>query len=89
MQADDATRAWLSSELSEVLTERLNAACDFHGNVQALVDELRALGHDLWSFDESHEFEAWCPNWVKRTGPGIIVTFKISVEVEWPDHKES
>ena len=83
-------RATLCRDLAHVLSERLGSSGsdrDFHRKVQALVAELRLLGHDLWSFDESDDMEAWCPDWHTPTGPGIVVTFRPgAVEVEWSDH---
>ncbi|MCY1073258.1 hypothetical protein [Archangium lansingense] len=38
--------------------------------------ELRELGHDLWSFDESTHFQAWCGNWSNPSRPTeLIVEF--------------
>jgi hypothetical protein len=77
-------RALLCHQLGQLLSERLRREPDFHRKVQELVSELRLLGHDLWSFDESDEMEAWSPNYETSTGPGIVVTFKPdAVNVEW------
>ena len=55
-----------------------------------LVSDLRSLGHDLWSFDEDDDFEIWCPDYARPTGPGIIVTFRPdSVEVAWKEDSSS
>jgi hypothetical protein len=82
--ADDAGKTALAAELAGQLAERLRKAPEFHQGVRLLVEELRALGHDLWSFDAADEMEAWCPNYQTPTGPGIVVTFTTEgVEVEW------
>ena len=83
-KADPRDRDRLAAELSGVLQERLRRAGEFHDGVKALVADLRALGHDLWSFDESDEMEVWCPNYQRPTGPGIVVTFTTEgVHVEY------
>jgi hypothetical protein len=82
--ADEAGRATLCAELGNELTSRVHSATDFHAKVSEVVGELRQLGHDLWSFDESDEMEVWCPNYDEPTGPGIVVTFTPDdVRVEW------
>lgn len=85
--SNNAEKDDLSVELSRVLSERLKAMPNFHHGVKQLVLELRAIGHDLWSFDESDDFEVWCPDYHNPTGPGIVVTFTIDgVIVEYPKH---
>ena len=68
------------------LTSRLNEGTEFHAQVRALVEELRALGHDLWSYDEDDDFEIWGPDYQRPSGAGLVVTFRTnSVLVEWSD----
>ncbi|HEY4058664.1 MAG TPA: hypothetical protein VGM39_18755, partial [Kofleriaceae bacterium] len=45
-------------QLEEQICARL---CGDRPAVEArrIVEELRALGHDLWSFDEDDEFQIW------------------------------
>jgi hypothetical protein len=75
-RATDVERRALCDRLSAVITERLSRARSFRAGVGSLVSELRAAGHDLWSFDEDGKsWELWCANWVEPTGPGIIVAF--------------
>ena len=82
---EDGARTSLCSALGEVLSRRIRQSPAFGAEARACVAELRALGHDLWSFDESTDFQIWCPNYAQPTGPGIIVTFTESedVVVEW------
>lgn len=88
--ADDNGKGALAADLAQELTARLMTAPEFHQGVRGLVKELRALGHDLWSFDESDDMEVWCPNYQTPSGPGIVVTFTTEgVEVEWPDSRRS
>jgi len=80
----DPARAVRCQELAQVLSERLRGAPDFHQRVRSLVSDLRSLGYDLWSFDDSDEMEVWCPNYQTPSGPGIVVTFMPdAVTVEW------
>ena len=59
-----ADRSHLVQELAVELTRRLQAASDAEVEARVLVEELRTLGHDLWSFDESVDFQIWCGDWV-------------------------
>jgi len=82
-------REELSTSLGEVLTARIKASGDFHTTVHRLVAELRELGHDLWSFDETDDSQTWCPNWERQSGPGIVVVFSPNaVSVEWSSEAE-
>jgi len=85
LAAEAAERGALCEDLAAVLAVRLGEANEFGETVSACVEELRALGHDLWSFDESDDFQAWCPNYDNPTGPGVVVTFSVpdEVSVEW------
>ena len=81
---DDAGKPMLATDLASKLEERLSHAPEFHTGVRVIVDELRRLGHDLWSFDESDDREVWCPNYLTPSGPGIVITFTTEgVEVAW------
>ncbi len=78
-------RLRICSELETQLSQRLLRARDFHGEVREIVEGLRALGHDLWSYDESDDLEVWGPDYENNGGPGIILTFRVpaAVEVDW------
>lgn len=83
-RSDAVGKAALAADLTESLTDRLRTASEFHPGVHDLVEVLRALGHDLWSYDEEDEMEVWGPNYHTPSGPGIIVTFTPEgVTVEW------
>jgi hypothetical protein len=75
LAADDGARAQLMQVLQDQLSPRLRDSSNFHVTARHIVDELRALGHDLWSFDESDDFEVWAPNYQTPTGPGLVITF--------------
>lgn len=77
-------REALCKDLAQLLAEHLKGEPDFHHRVRGLISELRLLGHDLWSFDESDDMEVWSPNYQTPSGPGIVVTFRPdNVDVEW------
>lgn len=85
-------RAERCRALTEILTRAMRGAVDFHARVRELVDELRAAGHDLWSWDLSEgdepndTWEIWGPDYGTPTGPGILVTFRPDeVCVEWTE----
>jgi hypothetical protein len=84
-QSNDAQRKALCQRLSELLSERLRGASTFHAAVLAIVSELRASGHDLWSYDAGDDFEVWGPNYVRPLGPGIVITFRADnrCDVAW------
>lgn len=80
----DTVRNARCHELARALTTEMKTAKDFHECAASLVAELRAAGHDLWSLDESDDFEVWGPNYETPSGPGIVVTFRPDeVSVDW------
>lgn len=84
LAASEQARLFLCSALAEEVTRRFGQLPSWHDEVEHLVEQLRRLGHDLWSYDESDDFEIWGPNYADPTGPGIIVTFRLEgAEVEW------
>ena len=88
LNAKPEDRQRLLIELAQVLRERLKSGRDFHSSVYGLVGELRALGHDLWNFDEgeSDYFQVWAPNYEVPSGPGLIVRFEPGdVSVTWTE----
>jgi hypothetical protein len=73
----EADRDALCARLAATITKRLASDSHVHDLVGSVVSELRALGHDLWSFDEDGDtFEVWCPNYAQPTGPGLVITFR-------------
>ena len=74
--------------LASALSARLpsgSSESDFHESCYTLIDELRSNGHELWSFDESDDFQIWGPDYTKPGRIGIVVTFQMDggVEVSW------
>jgi hypothetical protein len=59
-------RVRFAAELAAQLTLRLRSAANPERESMALINELRSLGHDLWSFDESTDFQLWCGDYVNR-----------------------
>ena len=76
------------NELARYLSERLVESNDFDQEVQRIVDSLREQGHDLWSWDESDDFELWGPDYQNNpTITGLLIYFKRPsvVEVVWQE----
>lgn len=51
-------QAW-AQELGGALSSRLRKAAIPAAEVENIVNELRQLGHDLWSYDESVDWATW------------------------------
>jgi hypothetical protein len=89
-ELDEGARANRLRDLEAALEGRLprNASSsEFFAESRRAIDELRALGHDLWSFDSDGEaFETWCGDWTKPGGGGrLSITFRHprTVEAAW------
>jgi hypothetical protein len=76
----------LETALARTLENEVSLA-RFFTRTHMLIDELRAIGHDLWSFDsDGVGFEIWCGDWTRpEIGGPLVITFRApsSVEVEW------
>jgi len=84
MAASHADRLRLCAELAADISSKLRGKDSLHREVLSAVEELRNLGHDLWSYDEDEDFEVWGPNYHTPSGPGLVITFAIDrVEVSW------
>ena len=70
--------AALARNLADLLTDRLRRASDVRAEARALVAELRAVGHDLFSWDESTECETWGDDYVRPRTARIIVELHFS-----------
>ena len=70
----------LAQKLAQELTLRLRAANDPGAECLQMVAELRTLGHDLWSFDESIDFQHWCGDWTKSSSAHELI-----VEFAYPE----
>ena len=66
-------RAGLAHELAAEITRRLRAAPDPDSEGHLLADELRGLGHDLHSFDESDDFQLWRGSWVATRNDSELI----------------
>jgi hypothetical protein len=57
----------------------------WHGTAYAVIDALRSVGHDLWSFDEDGDgWQAWCGDY-SRSDPSPA---ELILEFRKPDHVE-
>ena len=75
----------LLDELRLVLSARKYDVRRFHEDVLLIIDDLRTIGHYLWSYDYMDDIEVWGPDYMRPVGPGILLTFRRSgeVDVEW------
>jgi hypothetical protein len=80
--ATDADRRRLADELAQELTRRVQASSDPAQAGYDCIADLKALGHDLWSFDESDDFQLWCGDW---TAPKR--SLELFVEVTYRDEQ--
>ena len=72
-----AERSQLLEELGIELTRRLQAAERPDEEIARTIEELRHLGHDLWSFDASDDFQVWCGDWIAPKAPyELFVDFR-------------
>jgi hypothetical protein len=76
--------AALCEELSVVLTERLRAAADRVVEEKLIIEDLRGLGHDLWSFDDDGDGGTWCADWTRpRAGAALVVRTRYGLDPDW------
>jgi hypothetical protein len=67
--ADPTEREHLCGRLAETLSQEFRVGREWTETAYGVIQELRKLGHDLWSFDdESPRFQIWCPDWSRTTG---------------------
>lgn len=73
-QAEDANA--LASSLADVLSGRLRSSTDRGAEVKRLVDELKAAGHELYSWDESGDWQIWGDDYMRPRPTRLIVEFR-------------
>lgn len=88
-RASDSERKTLCAELVEIIDDMSAGKGAFHERVHGVVAELKRLGHELYSFDEDDDFEAWCPSWVGEDGTGLCLYFVRDgvSRVQWSERK--
>jgi hypothetical protein len=73
---EEGEAASLADALSEQLTVRLRTSASPVYEVERIVTELRALGHDLWNYDRSNESAFWGGDYVARPrGHRMVLAF--------------
>lgn len=58
----------LAAELARILSQRLRGASDSTSEATAILRDLKAIGHQLWSWDESTDFMVYGDDYM-RPGP--------------------
>ncbi len=86
-RASPQQRTTLLRDLADLMKARMRAGPAFHRSCYELIEELREAGHDIWSFDESDDFQLWGPDYAKAIGRGLIIHFTSEgdVNVKWQD----
>jgi hypothetical protein len=75
----------LEAELRAAIPPRATREQFFSFSKQS-IDRLRALGHDLWSFDsDGEDFETWCGDYSREGHRPLTITFRYPgrVQVDW------
>lgn len=91
-QAAPGVRLAELSRLAQELTARLGAGSNFEKDILAIIEDLRALGHDLWNFDQDVEWQIWSHDYATpRPGAGLFLRFDAPsrVEVTWAEPKRA
>ena len=74
-------------EMGSALTTRVLGTSDFDDEVEDIIREMRAGGHDLYLFDSNGEWQVWCGDWTGPEGGGgkLILRFDTieGVEASW------
>jgi hypothetical protein len=75
----------LSRRLAELLSDRLTHAADFDEEVGHIVEDLRQVGHELFSIDEDVGRQVWGRDYTKNSAPGLLIEFVApnAVDVTW------
>jgi len=78
-------------ELEAAISRRVGAASSpeaFMRECRRVIDELRALGHDLWSWDSDGESETWGGDYMHPETAGrllVMFEFRGTTRVAWWD----
>lgn len=78
-----AQPAELCAALEARLFRRLAGATDRAAEAAAIIDELRASGHEAWSWDESIDFTIWGDDYMNPPRPTRLL-----IEMSWPSEVE-
>ena len=85
----DSDRGARLRELEAAIARRVSAATTpeaFLRECRLVVDELRALGHDLWSWDNDGENETWGGDYMHPETAGrllVMFEFRGTTRVAW------
>lgn len=77
----------LCQDLASVVSRRFEGPAHLWATTgYAIVEELKRLGHELWSYDEGHDFQMWSGD---HREPGGVLRFSVylhqpnAVEIIW------
>lgn len=82
---DPEGKASLSRRLAELLSDRLTHAADSDDEVGGIIEDLRRVGHELFSLDEDVGRQVWGRDYTKSSAPGLLIEFVAphAVDVTW------
>ncbi len=81
----ESERKPVLEKLGAELTSRMLGAPDFESEVESVISEMQANGHDLCLYDSDGEWQLWCGDWTKPDGGKLILHFDPveGVEASW------
>ncbi|MFT3774458.1 MAG: hypothetical protein QM820_54555 [Minicystis sp.] len=86
MAAETAAVAVLCSDFARELSGCFAENGDWERTCHVIIETLRSVGHDLWSFDEGPDFQLWCGDWTRPRADGeLLLEFRPHnyVQVSW------
>jgi hypothetical protein len=72
--------ASLAKSLSDLLTERLRSARDVRAEGDAIVRDLKVLGHELFSWDEADDSQTWGDDYIRPKHQRILVELRFPAD---------
>ena len=92
---DDDARSTRIADLATRVNSELANAVDlgsFQARLYAVIDELKSIGHDLWSHDYDCEIEQWGGNYMHPATAGklwLTSTYPTGVVLQWQEWDDS
>jgi hypothetical protein len=74
------------AELLHVIVNRLETIPDPVTEFYQVFDDLKVMGHELFSWDESDDFAIWGPNYATTVMTGLLLDLRVPTdqcEVTW------
>lgn len=84
--ADNTGVEQLCRNLAYEVVNPVSGAADLNDVMVPVIERLRSGGHDLWSFDQDTDVEAWSADWSRPSaGPSLTVEVRLPlfVRISW------